>query len=262
MPDPIDSRADVPNARRTTGPASDRPIAGRVAIVTGGAQGLGAAIVEPLADAGARVLIADLSGPRGEAEAARLRSLGHEVRACALDVGDDAQLQAAIERAERELGPLDVVVNNAAIDITTPIGEIEVADWDRVLRTNLGGPFLLARRAARAMDGRGGHIVNICSTASKRAWPNAAAYHATKWGLLGLSHALHAELRPRGIQVSAIVAGGMRTPFLLDRFPDLDPALLQEPANVARAVLFVLGQPPGTVVPELTVLPTRETSWP
>ena len=68
-----------------------------------------------------------------------------------------------------------------------------------------------------------GHIVNIVSTAAKRAWANASAYHASKWGLLGLSHALHVEARPQNVKVTAVVAGGMRTPFLLDRFPDLDP---------------------------------------
>jgi short-subunit dehydrogenase len=110
--------------------------------------------------------------------------------------------------------------------------------------------------------GKGGHIVNIASTASKRAWPNAAAYHATKWGLLGLSHALHAELRPQGIKVSAVVAGGMRTPFLLDRFSDIDPGVLQDPKSVAKTIRFVLTQPEETVIPEVMVLPMRESSWP
>jgi short-subunit dehydrogenase len=108
----------------------------------------------------------------------------------------------------------------------------------------------------------GGDIVNVASTAAKRAWPNASAYHASKWGLLGLSHALHAELRPLGIRVTAVIAGGMRTPFLLDRFPDLDPALLQDPATVAQAIRHALLLPRDSVIAELTVLPVRETSWP
>jgi short-subunit dehydrogenase len=113
------------------------------------------------------------------------------------------------------------------------------------------------------LRGRGrGHIVNVVSTAAKRAWANASAYHASKWGLLGLSHALHVEGRAVGIKVSAVVAGGMRTPFLLDRFPDLDPGLLQDPANVAETIHFVLTQPDETVIPEVMVLPMRETSWP
>jgi short-subunit dehydrogenase len=80
--------------------------------------------------------------------------------------------------------------------------------------------------------------------------------------LLGLSHALHVEGRAVGIKVTAVVAGGMRTPFLLDRFPDIDLGLLQEPRNVAETIRFVLTQPEGTVIPEVTVLPMRETSWP
>src|SRR5205814_3905693 len=108
----------------------------------------------------------------------------------------------------------------------------------------------------------GGAIVNIVSTAARRAWSNAAAYHASKWGLLGLSHALHVEGRACGIKVTAVIAGGMRTPFLLDRFPDLDPALLQDPAHVAETVRFVLSQPDESVIPEVMVLPMRETSWP
>lgn len=164
----------------------------------------------------------------------------------------------------RDFGQLDVLINNAAVDVTAPLSELSVEDWQRVLATNLSGPLLMAKFAsARMLDQPGGgHIVNIASTASKRAWPNASAYHATKWGLLGLSHALHAELRERNVRVSAVVAGGMKTPFLLDRFPGIDETKLQEPINVARAVRWVLQQPPGTVVPELTVLPTQETSWP
>ena len=77
-----------------------------------------------------------------------------------------------------------------------------------------------------------------------------------------MSHALHAELRPHRIKVSAVVAGGMRTPFLLDRFPDLDPGVLQDPANVAATVCFLLTQPEETVIPEVMVLPMRESSWP
>jgi NAD(P)-dependent dehydrogenase (short-subunit alcohol dehydrogenase family) len=132
-----------------------------------------------------------------------------------------------------------------------------------VLGVNLRGPFLMSRVAFPIMRRQGGgHIVNVVSTAAKRAWANAAAYHASKWGLLGLSHAMHVEGRPHRVKVTAVIAGGMRTPFLLDRFPDLDPATLQEPRDVAEAVAFVLTQPAGTVVPEITVTPLLESSWP
>jgi NADP-dependent 3-hydroxy acid dehydrogenase YdfG len=104
--------------------------------------------------------------------------------------------------------------------------------------------------------------VNIVSTAARRAWPNAAAYHGSKWGLLGFSHALHTEGRPHNIKVTAVIAGGMRTPFLLDRFPDIDVDTLQDPRNAAETIRFVLSQPDETVIPEIMVIPMRETSWP
>src|SRR5699024_7077481 len=119
-----------------------------------------------------------------------------------------------------EFGSLDVLVNNAGVDRTVSIDEMSVDDWDRILAVNLRGPFVMSKRVLPVMKERGGgHIVNIVSTAAKRAWPNASAYHASKWGLLGFSHALHVEARPHQVKVTAIVAGGMRTPFLLDRFP-------------------------------------------
>jgi NAD(P)-dependent dehydrogenase (short-subunit alcohol dehydrogenase family) len=247
---------------------SQSALKGKTVIVTGGARGLGAAICETLGEAGARLVIADMNTDLAEQRAGTLLERGIEATWVPLDVGNEEQVQRTIAQVRERYGRLDVLVNNAAIDITVPIGELPGSDWERVVRTNLTGPFLMAKHAVAAMGARSGeggtagHIVNIASTASKRAWPNAAAYHATKWGLLGLSHALHAELRPLGIKVSAIVAGGMRTPFLLDRFPDIDPNVLQDPKNVAKAVKFVLMQPDETVIPEVMVLPMRETSWP
>jgi NAD(P)-dependent dehydrogenase (short-subunit alcohol dehydrogenase family) len=260
----------------TASTLSLRSLRGQVAVITGGSRGLGAAIAQLLGEEGMTPVIADIALERAQDRVAVLAEAGISAAAMHLDVGDDAQVRSTLAAVRERFGRLDVVINNAAIDITVPIGELEVDDWERVLRTNLTGPFLVARHAAAIMGPRvsasgsgpgggqqgGGHIVNIASTASKRAWPNAAAYHATKWGLLGLSHALHAELRPQGIKVSAVVAGGMRTPFLLDRFPDIDPGVLQDPLNVANAVRFVLMQPEETVVPEVMVLPMRETSWP
>jgi NAD(P)-dependent dehydrogenase (short-subunit alcohol dehydrogenase family) len=243
---------------------------GKTAFVTGAASGLGAALVHALADAGADIVAADIRPAALQAVAPSLREHGVRVETIGLDVADPAQALSAIERTIDSMGRLDILVNNAGTDVTLPIAELREDDWLRVIGTNLNGPFLLSKHAAAAMrrqDGSGsgggcGDIINIASTAAKRAWPNASAYHASKWGLLGLSHALHAELRPHGIRVTAVVAGGMRTPFLLDRFPDLDPDLLQDPADVAQAILGVLLLPRATVVPELTVLPMRETSWP
>lgn len=243
--------------------AGARPLEGRTALVTGGARGLGAAICRTLADAGAAVVVADVQRDLAEATADALRGAGGKARSAELDVTDARMAEDVVREVVAELGGLDALVNNAGTDRTRPVEELEVRDWDHIVAVNLRGPFLLSRLVFPVMrDKGGGHVVNIVSTAAKRAWANASAYHASKWGLLGLSHALHVEGRPHGIKVTAVIAGGMRTPFLLDRFPDLDPGVLQDPANVARAVLFALTQPEGTVVPELTVIPMREASWP
>jgi NAD(P)-dependent dehydrogenase (short-subunit alcohol dehydrogenase family) len=239
------------------------PLNGKVVFVTGGGRGLGAAICRALAADGAQVVIGEMQEHLARQCAAELASAGGRAEAMQLDVGAEDGVCAALDETARRYGRLDVLINNAGVDVTAPIDELTVSDWDRVIRTNLRGPFLTSRHAVQYLGRNGGgHIVNVASTAAKRTWPNATAYHASKWGLLGLSHALHAELRPKGIKVTAIVAGGMKTPFLLERFPDIDVDTLQEPANVAEVIRFVLSLPAGTVVPEVMVLPMKETSWP
>ncbi len=234
-----------------------------VAFVTGGAQGLGEAVCRSLGEAGARIALADLHEDRAAAMAEKLRHEGIDCLPVPCDVGDQAQGEDAVRQVHEAFGRIDILVNNAAMDRTVPIEELAVHEWDRILTTNLRGPFLLSRLVLPLMKRRrSGHIVNIVSTAAKRAWANASAYHASKWGLLGFSHALHVEARPHQIKVLAVVSGGMRTPFLLDRFPDIDPGVLQDPRNVADTIRCLLQLPAETVVPEIMVIPMKETSWP
>lgn len=235
-------------------------LAGKAALVTGGGRGLGAALCDMLAAAGANVVVADLDPRLAHSCAERL---GSRAWPYVLDVAKEELSAACVRAAVDRYGALDILINNAGVDYTLPIDELHVDQWDRVMATNLRGPFLLCKLAVAHMKPRrSGHIVNIASTAAKRTWPNASAYHASKWGLLGFTHALHAELRPHGVKVTAVIAGGMRTPFLLERFPDIDPAVLQEPAVVAAAIRDVLCLPGDSVIPEVSVLPMRESSWP
>jgi len=236
-------------------------LAGRTILVTGGGSGLGAAICSALAQEGARIAVVDIKERAAIEVAEKVKESGGDAVPVVMDVADEQSIINGLEQITSELGPLDALINNAGVDVTLGIQELASADWHQVIATNLTGPFLLSKHGLPKMNA-GGHIVNIASTAARRAWPNASAYHASKWGLMGLTHALHAELRSSGIKVSAVIAGGMRTPFLLERFPDIDVELLQDPANVARAVKFVLTQPPETVIPEVMVLPMKETSWP
>ena len=238
-------------------------LAQKVILVTGAARGLGAAICQSLCSAGAHVVAADIRGDLLDTTVDKLQSAGRKANALELDLRDEAAIFRAVEQTLMHTGKLDVIVNNAGVDVTLPVDELRIEDWDRVIATNLRAPFLMAKAAIPIMKRQQhGYIVNIVSTAAKRAWPNASAYHASKWGLLGLSHALHSELRPHAIKVTAVICGGMKTPFLLDRFPDIDPSTLQDPKNVADAIRFLLTQPDETVIPELMVLPMRETSWP
>jgi NAD(P)-dependent dehydrogenase (short-subunit alcohol dehydrogenase family) len=245
-------------------PTTDQPaLRNKSVFITGAASGLGAALAGLLAADGANIVLGDIDGAGAAATAAVIGADGGRTHAIGFDVGDPAAAARAIEEAVDMFGAIDVLVNNAGTDVTLPIAELTTEQWLRVINTNLNGPFVLAKHAAAHMRRSGaGHIVNVASTAAKRAWPNASAYHASKWGLLGLSHALHAELRAHGIKVTAVIAGGMRTPFLLDRFPDLDAATLQDPLTVANAIRSVLLLPQESVVAEITVLPMRETSWP
>lgn len=236
---------------------------GRTALVTGGASGLGAEICRMLAASGAHVIAVDIQCGPLEAKIGELRAAGGSIEAIELDVCDDAAVEALVEDIRVRHGRLDVLVNNAGTDKTLGIEELSVADIDRVLDVNLRGPFVLSKFAFAVMRAQGsGYIINIVSTAAKRCWANASAYHASKWGLLGLSHALHVEARVHGIKVTALLLGGMRTPFILDRFPDTPLQNLQDPKDVAETVKFLLCMPSESVLPELMMVPLLETSWP
>lgn len=199
---------------------------GKVVLVTGGGRGLGEAICRNLTGAGALIVAGDVRVEMAERVAESILESGGRAEAIRIDVTDEMGAAEAVERIAAKDGSLDILVNNAGVDLTVSVDEMSMADCDRILAVNLRGPFLMSKLALRAMRNQGrGHIVNIVSTAAKRAWANASAYHASKWGLLGLSHALHVEGGEANVKVTAVVAGGMRTPFLLDRFPDLDPGL-------------------------------------
>jgi NAD(P)-dependent dehydrogenase (short-subunit alcohol dehydrogenase family) len=238
-------------------------LTGKTALVTGGGRGLGAAVCDVLSGCGVNVIAADVQAEAALNVAQQLQAKGGSARAVTLDVGDEGQAQKAVRQAVDEFGALDILINNAGVDVTCSIDEMTCTDWDRIIRVNLRGPFVMSKFALEAMRRQGsGHIVNISSTAAKRAWANASGYHASKWGLLGFSHALHVEARPHNVKVTAVISGGMRMPFLLDRFPDIDLNNLQDPRNVAETIRYVLSQPAGTVIPEVMVVPMRETSWP
>ena len=134
---------------------------------------------------GATVAIADIRGEHAEALSSKLNADGLRTVALPMDVTDADAAQSAVRRFHEQYGKLDILINNAAIDKTVSVEELTVPEWDRILATNLRGPFVMSKSALQIMiKRRAGHIINIVSTAAKRAWANASAYHASKWGLL------------------------------------------------------------------------------
>ncbi|MBI2953865.1 MAG: SDR family oxidoreductase [Chloroflexi bacterium] len=238
-------------------------LAGKVVAVTGAGRGLGEATALAFAAAKVRVACIDLDANAAEVVARRIRHDSGEALALALDVSDAAQVGSAVDRIVRQFGRLDFLVNNAGIDYTFSIEDLTAEQWDRVLAVNLRAPFLWSKAALSVMKGQGGgHIVNISSTAGKRAWANAAAYHASKWGLIGFTRALGVEGRPHNVRASLIVPGGMQTPFFdrLDVKPD--PRNLQAPDNVARLIVYTVSVPIDSAIQEVIITPLTETSWP
>lgn len=240
----------------------DNSLKDKVALVTGGGSGLGCAISETLAQEGMKVIVADLKFDKANSTVEKIEKKGGRAMAVELDVRDFSKLAKKFSSLVTKFGQIDVLVNNAGVDLTTSITEMPIEKWNQIIETNLTGPFVLSKEALLHMKDRSGHIINIVSTAAKRSWANASAYHASKWGLLGFSNALHVEGRSMGVKVTAVICGGMRTPFLLERFPDIDKATLQDPANVASVIKNVLKIPGDSVIPEIMVLPMKETSWP
>ncbi len=239
----------------------------KVVVVSGAGSGLGQATALTFGRAGYRVACLDVS----EAGLARTHKqlAGEEVLSAGFvcDVNDSEAVSGAVQQLHDHFGQIDVLVNNAAVDVTLGVHEMTIAQWDRVIGVNLRGPFLLSRAVLPHMQAqRSGHIVNVASTAATRAWANASAYLASKWGLVGFSRGLGVEGRPYNIRVSTIIPGGMRTHFF-DRFheqgiPMPDEANLQDPANVADVILYTVQMPVQSVVQEVIVTPLTETSWP
>ncbi len=226
--------------------------AGRI-VVTGGASGLGAAVVSAVLDAGGTpvVLDRDISQVSG-------------VKAFEVDVADRAAVTAAVEQAAQTLGGLDAVVTAAGTDRCGRLDDVPADEWEKVISVNLLGTVSVVRAAMPFLLASHGRVITIASTLAKRGVSDATAYCASKFGVLGFSQALAAETGGR-MGVTTIIPGGMKTHFFDDReeqYKPQDDSRLNDPARVAQAILFALSQPVGCEVREMLICHEEEGSWP
>ncbi len=230
---------------------SDGRCAGKVVLVTGAQRGIGRAIAIRFAEAGADVALNYLDDKAAaESAAAEITALGRKATTIGADIAKPEQARRLVADAERALGPIDVLVNNAAIFPRAPFLDLTEATWDAVLDTNLKASFVCAQEVARRMVAarRPGTIINISSGAPYRGSMRATAYMASKLGIVGLTRGMARELTPHGIRVNAVAPGVTNT--AMPRLGNSDEALaalgrsnptgrLAEPDDIADVVVFL-----------------------
>ena len=234
-------------------------LVGRVALVTGASRGIGRAIALALAEAGMDLALAARGQAGLDAVAGEVRTRGRRCVAVATDVGVPAAVDRLVGQTLAELGRVDVLVNNAGVGAHGTVEELAIDDWQRVLATNLTGPFLCSQAVLPAMKRQGGGvIINISSGAGKTGYAGMAAYCASKFGLMGFAESLAAEVGDAGIKVSTICPGTTVTEFG-GRRPQRRPGVkVLFPEDVAAAVLYLLRQSPQAWTSEMTLWPFRE----
>jgi len=227
---------------------------GAAAVVTGAGKGIGRAIAEALAREGTRLVINGRDAARLQ-EAAR--ALGGDVEVVAGDVGDETVAARLVETAVSRFGRLDVVVNNAGIGHHGRLEDMDPAEFDRVYRTNVRGPFLVMKAAVPVMRRqKSGTLVSLASLAGRNPVPMRAAYAATKWAMIGLSRSVLQEVRKDGIRVIILEPGSTLTEFGHDPAKMAQAEKLVRPEDVASVLVASLKLPDRATVSEIEIRPT------
>ncbi len=212
----------------------------KVAFVTGAASGIGRAIAETYAREGAAIAIADLNEPAALAAARDIQQNGGKALGLAVDVTDEAQVDAAVGRTIAELGGVDILVSNAGVQIVHPVEEFSFAEWKKMLAIHLDGAFLTTRACLKHMyaSGNGGTILYMGSVHSKLASPLKAPYVTAKHGLLGLARTVAKEGAAHNVRANVICPGFVRTPLVDRQIPEQAEALGISEDDVVKKVML------------------------
>jgi 3-hydroxybutyrate dehydrogenase len=212
----------------------------KVAIVTGAASGIGLEIARAYAREGAKIAIADLKQDAAEAAAKEIKSAGGQAIAVAMDVTNEAQVDAGVEATVKALGGVDVLVSNAGIQIISPLQDLSLADWRKMLAIHLDGAFLTTRACLRHMhkSGKGGSIIYMGSVHSKEASPLKAPYVTAKHGLIGLCKTVAKEGAKYNVRANVICPGFVRTPLVDKQIPEQAKELGISEADVIKNVML------------------------
>ena len=247
---------------------------GKTAVVTGGGQGIGAAVVRALAGAGASVVVSGRTLSKVEGVAEELRARGHEVWAAACDVSDPEAITRFAAVARDTMGPVDILVNNAGIGHSAPLAKTTLEDWEHTIRVNATGAFLCLQAFLPAMlERKWGRIINVASMAGLEGSRYIAAYAASKHAMVGLTRAAAAEVAGTGVTVNAVCPGYVDTPMTeatianivrkTGRTADEARAAIVatmpggrmiQPEEVAHAVLTLAADATGTINGQAVVL--------
>ena len=215
-------------------------LAGKVTYVTGAASGIGKAIADLYAQEGARVVIADLKQEAADAAAQDIQSRGGTAMGVAVDVTQEAQVDASVEAAVRAYGGIDILVSNAGIQIVKPVQDFSLGEWQKMLAIQLDGAFLTTRACIKHMyaQGRGGSILYTGSVHSKEASKLKAPYVTAKHGLEGLAKVVAKEGGPQGVRANVICPGYVRTPLVDKQIPEQAKELGISEADVIKNVML------------------------
>jgi NADP-dependent 3-hydroxy acid dehydrogenase YdfG len=244
------------------------PLEGKVALVTGASSGIGEATALALAEAGAAVAIGARRRDRLDALTAKLRDMGARALPLDLDVTREDACRAAVARSREELGGLDVLVNNAGVMLLGTIVGADPEDWRRMLDTNVLGLMYMTHAAIDGLLEQGsGDVVNISSVAGRTARRGAGVYNASKWAVNAFSESLRQEVTARGVRVSLVEPGAVATELSSHITQDAAREESQRMAasmrtlrseDIARAILYVVSQPPHVAINEVLVRPTDQ----